>query len=410
MVLETAAPDSGGDTFYSSTDEHSAGPNPPGPFAKYPTKVTLPPYNVLKFLGFWSKTLYEKDMTDRIVHALDIPTVLVSRFPTQDETDAFIDAQNRRANTAFLADLVMVSGIFSVTQLIRQTADRPHMMVGPARIPLPASMRMRGLLFLPPVAYIGYQLGAGTSNAFAAVRLSGDQRLRGYYMELRKQSPQMLQRKMREFMIQKAREQGKMVSVPQYEQPQQRQAYAGGMDDASPTGGTYASEYGQSQDGQQSTIVSMAQQQQEEQRRQYYRQQQQQQQQPADQGQSFFDDDDDASPVARPVGGWQQQRQQQQAPQQSGSAWARIRQSSGAGSKPGPFEQSPEQLQQQWGQAEQSGADSFSYATSRDQSQSAQSDKELAQREFDRMLEQERQLGTGAADGNEEKRGGWRRG
>lgn len=405
MVLEMPAPDSGSDFYASGTAEHSSSPNPPGPFAKYPTKVTLPPYNLLKFLGFWSQARYERDMTARLVNALDIPTALVSRFPTQEETDAFIDAQNRRANTQFLADLVMAAGVVAVSQLIRQYAHRTHMSVGPAQIRLPSSMRVRGLLFIPPVAWVGYGLGKTTSDAFGAVRLAGDQRLRGYYTELKKQSPQALQRKMKEYMVQRAKEQAERngSGYVETEQVYSSGGGGGGMDDASPTGGAYASEY-----GQQSTIVSMAQQQQqEEQRRQLYKaQQQQQQQQPADQGQgqSFFDDDD-ASPVARPVGGWQQQRQQQQQSQQaSGSAWARIRQSSGAGSKPGPFEQSPQQLQQQWGQAEQTGADSYSYQT-----QSPQSDKELAQREFDRMLEQERQLGTGVADGNEEKRGGWRR-
>lgn len=428
MAYQTAAPDSG-DSFYSGTDGGVEGPNPPGsPFEKYPTKVTVPPYNFAKMLGFFGREKYEKAMTERLAMILELPTIIANRNLTQDETDAFIGAQNRRANTACLGDVVMGASVLVGTQYIKQTTNLTDIEVFSRKFRLPSSLMIRGFILLPPMAMIGHFIGESVSHSLSALYLTADRRLRGYHNELRKQNQVELKRRMRAYLIHRSQQEAAKHGrpIPQFpEQGSDSQSY-GGMDDMSPTGGSFQSDYGQSYDGQQSAdqsrIIAMAQQQQQQQQQyqQQYeqRQQQQQVQRPTDQGESFFEDDN-ASPVAspasparpaRPSGGWQQQRQQGQ--QQSGSAWSRVRQSSGIDTKQGPFEQSPEQ--QQWGQSSeqvpQSNPDRYNTSSrGQDGGQIAQSDRDFAQREFDRMLDQERRLGTGSADGNEQRTGGWRR-
>lgn len=383
------------------------------PFAKYPTNIQLPES------GFWY-TMFQSDAYKRVVGAvlcarMDMAIASINRFPTQEETNAFVDQAPTIAGSPIIGgDLGKMAGLGVGVKHAQQRSPNASVIHGGlrniTRWPLFAkgnAFRMLGFVFIGHVA--GTILGSFYATSYGQLRTSSDYRLAAYRRDLANQDPADVKRRLNHLMQQRARQstarnpqQGNMRTTPAAET----------VDDASPTGGS-AQRYPESsgsysqQYGTQSYAASPNQ----AYSPQYDSQQagnsfssdgnsgQQAPNYPAPQessGKSFWDDDD-ATPVNPEVA--------RGPPSPPGNAWARIRRDAASQSQSGgahDHERYPARQGQEGGYQANSGSNSFSYSSSQTDSQLVRGQ---AQKEFDSLLERDRQ---GEDSGNGQN-SSWRR-
>src|SRR5438034_147449 len=92
MKLDDAPPSSRpseDDLPLSDQDAYSDQNQTPS-FFKYPTKINLPPFRFWKRLLFFSKEGHDDAITTSVCYRMDVATVCLNRFPTQEETDVFV--------------------------------------------------------------------------------------------------------------------------------------------------------------------------------------------------------------------------------------------------------------------------------------------------------------------------------
>lgn len=442
--MASSQPQSAGDespswtqTSESNPDPYSSsGPNPSNsPFAIYPTKVEIPPCGFIKSCLFLSPERYEKNVSRYICTKLDIILVYTRRWPTQGETDACIAHANTQAvagRTGFLA------GSAAALRLCLHPASMEMLFSPFKRVPRLLRMPIVGVLFPASGVFLGSLWTAG----YEMIRYSRDPRMRGLYDEIVSMGVSERTRRAKEYRAHEDAKRSARRSQSESPNPVAMSRSSTG-DDASPTAGGFSSDYEQSYDRQQEDpkVVRAAYSRQETGQgtasqdssmypsqyqqnplQQGSQQPRQHEEQPYDSpsGLSKNDDDmlggDEAAPASKSTGDvWDRIRQQPKPPQQqqsqSQSQWQSFQR------QPPP----PSQDQSRWKQIQQqsqptqedqsdsSQASSWSFSQPsyppQEPSQDTNSEKEKAQREFDSLLERERNLGTGGGGVGEDGKG-----
>lgn len=302
-------------------------------FASFPTKISLPPFNLPRRLIHWSELYYEATLAKSIVARLETARAMANRNPTQEETDALVQ------QSALLLDVPEAMGYvgagFGVYMWRKQ--EKFEWRAAEAETgKLPPAMqgrmlrwaRMRGVILFPFYFVAGYWVANVMSRLGMSVVLSRDSRLERFKQDVTSQNPEEINKRL-------AHLRDRVTARNRALMEERRRQIQGGVtgkptktDDASPTGSRSESgdSFGQydSYDQQpgDSKILNEV----------YSRpsnafdQQQQSQSQPQSQGRSFWDDGDDASPTNPSVD------TTPLTTSSSGSAWERIRQSAVQGS------------------------------------------------------------------------------
>lgn len=456
MVLDDASPQADGYQDGAPTaddrDPYFArgAVDPNSPFAKYyplrvkPDLIVRPDILTTTF-GFLGRRNWERRFAEELVRRMENVKVMIERYPTQEELDAFVQHSSRALYYGRLGiPLGFTAGALYVWN--QETKEAAHLRKNPSLlwnyIKLAARSDPAGFrqaLVLNSAKVFGWTLlGATVSSIYAtwnfATNSLTDSRLEQFRKDLRHQKPEEIQRRKLELLGEKYRQARKAKEHPQdvlSESPT-----ATGQDSY---GGVSAETYDVSQPKEQTRTFT---------------------DQPREQPSTFdharvgaerrvygtqattttpgtpypsgtpstdYDFFDDASPTAPEYQRIEaQQRQQQQPPISSGgSAWERIRQQN---ISMGPTQQTrpqafrgPRQPQQQLEQQHQSGGMDASSSYEREE-RDKQREREQAQREFDRMLEAERRLSaddpgvtagteseTGRQQGGRRGWGGWSR-
>lgn len=443
MVLDDASPQAadgfqdGGaaenkDPYFTRTD-------PTSPFAKYyPLQVKpeliVRPDVFTSALGFLGRRNWEKRFTEEMGSRIENVKVLIERYPTQEELDAFVQHSSRALYQARVGiPLGFAAGaVFTWRSATRKSEElRTIGLRNPAVLweYVKVVARADPPAFRQAVVATGAKLfgwtvlGATLSSVYAtwtfAANSLTDSRLDRFRQEVRSQKPEDIQKRRLQSVSERYR-QARRAREPE------QQGQAGGLAESpvTPTtsqetyGGIAADTYDISQPKDQTRTLTD---------RPSPKEQQQQQQQPFDRtrigaeatrrrptttttttavpsdsssagGYDFFDDDDDASPVASEYRTSSQQQRQQQ-PSFGGSAWERIRQQNinmgpTQHTRPQAF-RGPREPQYQYQQQQQDPADLSSSSSSSSyakEERDKQREREQAQRDFDRMLENERRI------------------
>ncbi|KKA17785.1 Endo-1,3(4)-beta-glucanase [Rasamsonia emersonii CBS 393.64] len=423
MVLDDASPQASGfEDGSSAADSYMSTPLPPppvdpgSPFAKYYPLVVKPelikrPGIFTMYLGFGGPWFWEKSVTRTIQKRIDNSKALLQRSPTQNEVDAFVENASRRVIQARMGvPLGLLVGCVHSYSRIRTEADLPRDKpfaralwdyVRVARHADPFGLRsMFGwtLFRVSTWMFLGSLVSSSIATMNEMANTVKDPRLR----QLRERVEELARRKV-------------ITRQPQQQQTQttaERPAGSESQTSASePAYGRPDAYYGGSE-GKEQQFGS-------------WRLPVPEQREPARQqteyssGSDFFDDASPVAPEYQTVSStsssssssssstspssqnaWERIRQQNaglSSPSSNQSnVWATISQNASSSSQP----QQPQQPQQQT-----QDRSNESYET---EVQARQREREQAQREFDRMLEEERRMSQ--ENSNTEQNGrGWRR-
>ncbi|KZZ90347.1 hypothetical protein AAP_03877 [Ascosphaera apis ARSEF 7405] len=409
-------------------------PNDPrSRFRAYPARIDMPEISSLSsILLLFPKRIYERQVSRQICDNVDLGMDLVGRSLSQEETDAFVSQAELLVKGPRQGAMIglLAANLLSFAPL-RRALVRPH------TIDL-AKMSLREIPFtkLGVTSGFGIFTGAVFGNVWAAANASrnllSDERLKQFRNDRKYQDPDVILKRVRErAMMKKGYAPGVMADGSQRQQ-QGRQQQQQQQDDGSPQSGFYdtstAGPYSLSPNEASPTVVDdgtggskiisdiNTQRQRDEyntQSRPYYNQsysnqdfsgqqytgQQEQDLPPAkvDGGMDFFEADSDTS--ADP----DSPRFKQSAAtggQQQGSAWDRLR--SAAQQENGVSVPAQRNRRQQINVTSQGpefkgymGSGATRASGGFDQ-YGGYSNKADAQKEFDELLEKERQLGSGA--------------
>ncbi|KMU90541.1 hypothetical protein CIHG_08256 [Coccidioides immitis H538.4] len=381
------APMSDSDPYFSSQK------GPHSLFAKFPTNISLPPFTFGRRLLHWTQSNYETKLSMIIRAQMDTASAMVNRFPSQEETDAIVEQASMLFDIPEAAGLAGGSlGLYlggKPTNFDPKDAEVVSKLTPIAR--MRTSRMVHVMFFLPLCFAVGYWVTNTVAQLSVGLLTARDQRMSQFQKDFEKQDPKEMQKRLQKLREEAAARRRAFVAQKQ----QQRGSQFG--EDASHTGGYLESGNSSGQYGSQpgdSKILSEVYsqpnggfQQQSSQQPQYYRPSQ------PSQGQSFWDDD--ASPTNPEVDATPQTS--------SASAWERIRQSaatqSSSNNRGFAARRPPQQEQQQQQQSQQpsSGDDwrSSDYGAGRDYGDKyAQSSREQAQRDFDKLIDREREFGS----------------
>ncbi|KLJ08896.1 hypothetical protein EMPG_15677 [Blastomyces silverae] len=448
MVLDevSSQADGYGNSTIDSDDSYSFSQNSLPALRKFAARIEIPPYGLGKQLLFLrSKEAYEEYMATRIKQHIEIGMAFVDRPLTQLETDSFVDQAIGLTTKPRIGAYL---GSFLGFVLVAKPFFKNRRLIPISQI---KSMVDRQLiiktLLLPFCVLAGNTFGKASGASLAVRDLTSDPRLTQYRQDRANQDPQKVQKS-----LEKLGWKTRHAQPPPQRRPSAQQKIPE-HDDASPSAGFESTSYGDSMYsstqygssnesyGMQSQTDSQILGESNSQQRNPQQQQQQQQgswdtyrqgRQSVNKGdnEDMFDlRSNTTAPAAssaatrsQPSGGaWDRLRgsssasttpastntggstfdsptsntesaSSESSPTPSGRSWDRIRNASAFPSS-APFQPQPEQ----WPQSQQDN-----YSESTEQS------KDKAQREFDRLLEKERQ-NSGDGDGYTKPMGEWRR-
>ncbi|OAX82308.1 hypothetical protein ACJ72_03348 [Emergomyces africanus] len=457
MVLSGTLPqaDGYGNAVIDSDDSYSFSQNSLSSLRQFATRIEIPPYGIGKQLLFLrSQPSYEEYMASRIKQHIEIGMAFVDRSLTQQETDSFVEQAVSLTTKprigaylgAFVGFLIVAkpfvkNGRLVPTSQIKSMVDR--------------QLIVKALLW-PFCVVAGNTFGKASGASLAVRDLTSDPRLNQYRQDRANQDPQKVQKTLEQLGWKTRRVQPtQRRPSPQHNMPVQD-------DNASPTAGFGSAGYGDSMysspqygssnesNGMQPHGDSQTLRQTNSQQWNSPQQQQQQQQQQGSWGinqqarQAVNKSDNEdvfdltsnpttpaTSPTATPS----------QPPGSTGSAWDRLRRSSSSASAPSSTtNRGNSTFGSQTTSTENFSSDSSSSASSGSSwerirsasafpssapfhpqseqwpqnqqdhhAESTRQSKDKAQREFDRLLEKERQT-SGDGDGYTKPVGAWGRG
>lgn len=408
MVLDYDEPsqsssgDFGGDTPMSDSDSYFS---PEGQkwynkeFARFPTKITMPPFTLTRRIIHWSELYYESALAKSIIARMETARAMVNRNPTQEETDAFVSQSSLLFDIPEALGYVGAGvGVYMWKKQERFELKEAEVETGKLSPSMKSKMlrwsRIRGVVLFPFFFVAGYWIGNVVSRIGMGVVASTDGRLTRFKEDAMSQNPEEVNKRLAQL---RERMQARSRAMME-ERRKQVQARASGTsshaDDASPTGsysesGDSFSQYGSSQQQSgDSKILNEVYSRPNNGFQQQQSQQQQQQPQPS-QSRDFWDDDD-ASPTNPAID------TTPSTTSSSGSAWERIRQSAAAQGSSNPrgfVPQPPPQQQQQ--QSSNENWQSSDYVAGRDSGDRYSRDtRQEAQRDFDRLIDRDRDNGS----------------
>ncbi|EEP79849.1 predicted protein [Uncinocarpus reesii 1704] len=394
MVLDYDQPSQSGSGFgddSSVNNDPYFAHNPPNELLrKFPTTITLPPFTFGRRLLHWSQANYENKLSLLICAQLDAASAMMNRPVTQEETNAIVD------QASMLSDVPEAAGLLGGTLGV-WLGGKP-VNVNPkdaeAMTKLSPAARLRAsrtahIAFVLPICFLaGYWISSSIARISVALATARDQRMAQFQKDVTKQNPEEVQRRLKQ-VRDEAYARRRAAMYGDQPPPQQQRGPPSG-DDASPTGGYLESGGSYAQYGSQpndSKILSDVYSQpnggfQSQSPPQYPQRPQPPSALEPTQGQSFWDDD--ASPTNPDV---------DITPRTAtGSTWERIRQSAAARTPPQQHQQQQQQQQQPPSNQEWRSSD---YDAGRDSSDNyTQAPRERAQKDFDNLLEREREFGS----------------
>ncbi|KAL2011092.1 hypothetical protein VTN00DRAFT_3810 [Thermoascus crustaceus] len=449
MVLDDASPQAT-DGFQDggaaeNKDPYFTRSDPTSPFAKYyPLQVKpeliVRPDIFTSALGFLGRRNWEKRFTEETASRIENVKVLIERYPTQEELDAFVQHSSRALYQARVGiPLGFAAGaVFTWKSATRKSEElRTIGLHNPAVLweYIKVVARADPPAFRQAVVATGAKLfgwtvlGATLSSVYATWNFAAnsltDSRLDRFRQDVRNQKPED---------IQKRRLQSVSERYQQVRRAREQEQQAGGLAKSPVTtisqdtyGGVAADTYDVSQPKDQTRTFTDRPSTKELplDRTRIATEAQRRTTTPSDSSSGYDFFDDDASPIAseyRTDTTTSQQQQQRQRQSFGGSAWERIRQQNinmgpTQQTRPqafrGPREPQYQQQQDQYQSGTTNAADmSASYAK---EERDKQREREQAQRDFDRMLENERRIsaddpavtGSETSGGQQGGRRGW---
>ncbi|OJD16388.1 hypothetical protein AJ78_03452 [Emergomyces pasteurianus Ep9510] len=444
MVLNDKSPqaDGYGNAVMDSDDSYSFSQNSLFSLRKFATRIDIPPYGIGKQLLFLrSQPSYEEYMASRIKQHIEIGMAFVDRSLTQQETDSFVE---QAVSLTTKPRIGAYFGAFVGFLIVAKPFVRNGRLIPTSQMKGMVDRQLIVKALLWPFCVVAGNTFGKASGASLAVRdLTSDPRLSQYRQDRANQDPQKVQKSLEQLGWKTRR----IQPTPRQPSPQQNMPVQD--DNASPTAGFESTGYGDSMysssqygsfnesNGMQSQTNSQL----------WNSPKQQQQQQPASwginrqshQAANKSDNEDvfdlTSTPItpatsstatrSQPPGSaWDRLRgssssastpsspsrknnsafdsqtantekdfSSDSTPASSGSSWDRIRSASAFPSSP-PFQPQSEQ----WPQSQQDD----------NPADSTRQSKDKAQREFDRLLEKERQT-PGDGDGYTKQVGPWGR-
>ncbi|WEW56932.1 hypothetical protein PRK78_002391 [Emydomyces testavorans] len=391
-------PMSDSDPYFSSQkDAHNL-------LAKFPTSITLPPFTLTRRILHWRQKSYETQLSMMIRAKMDMAAAMVNRLPTQEETDAIVD------QSSMLFDIPKAMGLVGASfgaWLWSRQEKFERKQAGVKTFKLAALFRknmlsitmVRGGLMLPFFFAAGYWIGNTVSRVGVSVATARDERMAQFQRDFEEQDPKEIQKRLQRLRDEAAakRHAAAAQRLQQRQQQQQPQAqFAPSRDDASPTGSYLESGDSFTQPSDSKILTEVYSQQNGAFQPTPSRPSGQQLSTQPPRSQSFWDNDDDASPANPDID------TTLQTASSSASAWERIRQSAaaqGSSSPRGFTPRSPQAPPQQQQTQQQPSNDDWQAAGSsgagRDSGDRyARGAKEQAQRNFDQLVERDREFGT----------------
>ncbi|KAK2836089.1 hypothetical protein FQN49_006696 [Arthroderma sp. PD_2] len=259
------APPSDSDSYFSNSEYSENGHA--SPFAKFPTRVVLPPYSFSKRIFYWSEDSYQRSLSRQIVTRMDFASVVLNRYPTQEETDAWVSqassaqtfpgygaiiglgvgamiAKTKDARAATMANETAAQQFASKRPLFKLS---PHTLKG---------RLARAAVILPIFSMIGAALSDVFGEVYIRIKGASDPRLARFRDEVLHADTQQVQARIRRYQAEKlAAIRRHSGNTPSTTQPQQSGYHD--ANDTSPTGsyeqqGASGSSHYQSQYGPQS--------------------------------------------------------------------------------------------------------------------------------------------------------------
>ncbi|KKZ68492.1 hypothetical protein EMCG_05851 [[Emmonsia] crescens] len=454
MVLNGTSPqaDGYGNAAIDSGDSYSFSQNSLYSLRKFAARIEIPPYGMGKQLLFLrSQPAYEEYMASRIKQHLEMGMALVDRPLTQQETDSFVE---QAVSLTTKPRMGAYLGTFAGFLIIAKPFIKNGRLIPTSQIKGMIDRQLIVKIFLWPFCIVAGNTFGKASGASLAVRdLTTDPRLSQYRQDRANQDPQKVQKSLEKLGFKSRAQQTPRHPSSQQNMPDQDK-------DASPNAGfestgygdsTYSSsQYGSSNEnnGIQSQSYSQIlgqtnsqqwdfpQQQQQQQRKQQQQQGSWSTYRQGHQGANKNDNEDvfDLNSNATTPS----TRSTATGSQTSGSAWDRLRGSSSV-STPSSSDRENSKFDSPTASTENTSPDSSpassggswdrirstsafpSSAPSQPQTEqwpqnqqdnyaeSTRQSKDKAQREFDRLLEKERQ-NPGDADGYTKHMGAWGKG
>lgn len=413
MVLDDASPQ-----FNSSVNEGSSSfendsypstivyaPNDPVSFLKtYPVNIQLPPYTFgRRLLMLKSQSGYETSLSRLIAYRVCFGTVVANRLLDQDEIDFFVwqaSASQLLRNAGGWGGLI--GGIGFATQPYGGLRHFAGILEGRfTKAHLEPFMTRRSLFALPVAIIFGIITGSSFGALYGNLKTATDPRLARFRQDLQSQGHEAISKRVQQFANGKLLA-GELPSVPLPQQSSQRQ-FPSSQGVANTTNELASdSEYSSARydspssynDDPQAGILNQVRTQQ--------RQKYQQEQQPWSQtsntsagsdASDFFGDSEASSSSSQSVVGTQ-----------SGSAWDRLRRNASSSTPYSRASGTNSNNNNNYSQQSHNGeffaseGDRGSSFPTRETSLNGKESREQAQREFDRLLEKERQAGDGERD------------
>ncbi|EFE41833.1 endo-1,3(4)-beta-glucanase, putative [Trichophyton verrucosum HKI 0517] len=182
------SPPSDSDSYFSSPEYSEGGQL--SRFAKYPTRVELPPFSLIKRIFYWTEANYQRSISRLIEDRLDFVRVITNRFPTQEETDALVSQASTMQNMPCYGGVVgLAVGSFiaksknaaeeaaankSASEHFTPNQNRPLLKLNPGEL---KGRLIRASFILPIFGFIGLVFGEVVGEAVAKINMSTDSRL-----------------------------------------------------------------------------------------------------------------------------------------------------------------------------------------------------------------------------------------
>ncbi|GAD93139.1 oxidoreductase, short chain dehydrogenase/reductase family [Paecilomyces variotii No. 5] len=412
MVLDDASPQADGfQSDNGSSDAFDRPVDPNSPFSRfYPLQIReeliYKPGLLSMYLTFFGQRNWERRFSEHLTERYENMKLGVQRNPTQEEFDCFVETSSRGLYQSRLGlPLGVAAGVAHSLYQVRDVKDSQgridfSSIANNFRALAKADPNfMRGFIVASSLKLFGWSVvGLTISSVYATFKsttaMLADPRLERLREELRQQKPEDIRKRRIEHAnsrYQEAQRTKQGMTQGAFAETQEQQGNESESSSDSPS--TY---YGTGTTDSRESIPIPSQ----PDRRIY-----------SDQattatsktgGSDFFDDDDDASPTNPDY----RMDGSSSSGVIGGNTWERIRQQNMSSSV--QQQQRPQQTYrapQQPNQTSSAGYDSYSSEESR-----RQRERELAQREFDRMIESERKSGedSPSTSGQKSRWGSWR--
>ncbi|EZF30898.1 hypothetical protein TMEN_2487 [Trichophyton mentagrophytes] len=239
------SPPSDSDSYFSSSAYSEGGQL--SRFAKYPTRVELPPFSLIKRIFYWTEANYQRSISRLIEDRLDFTRVIINRFPTQEETDALVSQASSMQNMPCyggVAGLAVGSFIAKSKNAAEEAAtrktagehftpnhNRPLFKLNPGEL---KGRFIRASFILPIFGFIGLVIGEVVGETYSKISIATDPRLARLREEVAQSDQQEVMARIRrhnaERLAAARRQRNNVHPAPQ---PQRAEYYA--ANDTSPT-------------------------------------------------------------------------------------------------------------------------------------------------------------------------------